>query len=352
MVPAVQKALICDKPGPDYELRLDSNYPVPEPKPDEVLVKLTSSGVCHSDLSLLTGHWQGLDMQCDVSGHEGVGRIVAHGANVNKEKFPIGLKVGLPLTKTVCHQCESCLTPDGEVYCDNIEFIAITTNGTFQEYSTLASNYLIPIPENLPDKYAGPLLCGGVTVYKGIKKANLQPGDFLVILGAGGGLGSMGIFYAKHAGLRVIAIDTGKDKKDACLEYGAEKFIDFKETPDIGKEVWEYTKRGAHGCVVLPPNKHVYTQALTTLEHSTLVCIGIPGLQDKLEFAPSQAIFNNVKIIGSLVGSRKDLNDCLRIAANKEIKFPVKEYKMEECKEVLDMMARGELTGRAILKYD
>lgn len=360
IIPRIQRAAICDKPGADYELKIVNDYPVPEPQAGQVLVKLTSTGLCHSDLSMLTDEWypHHPSMQCKVVGHEGIGRIVAHGPNFTqqeKKQFPIGLRVGMPLTKSICHKCDSCLTPDGEAYCNNLQKLSVHCDGTLQEYTTLNTSYLIRVPEvnRLPEQFAGPLLCGGVTVYKAIKRANLQAGDWIVIFGAGGGLGSLGLFYAKCAGYRAIAVDIGDIKKQACLKYGAEWFIDAEQVKDIGKKVYELTNnRGANAAIVLPPVQLVYNQALLVLgKHSTLVCVGITEVDTVLSVKPTQAIFNDVRIIGSLLGSRKDLNDCLELAAQKKVEMPVKEYKLEDVPEVFKQMAQGKIVGRAIVRF-
>ncbi|ODV90133.1 hypothetical protein CANCADRAFT_101524 [Tortispora caseinolytica NRRL Y-17796] len=353
-VPKVQRALVCDKPQKDYELKLVNDYPVPQPKYGEVLVKLSSTGVCHSDLSLLQDHWAGaLSMQCKVAGHEGVGRIVAHGEGVDKEKFPIGLRCGVPLMRHTCQSCEDCWLPGQECYCENGLFSAVQLDGSFMEYVPVETSYFCPVPEEIPDKYVGPILCGGVTVYKSIKNAGLDCGDWLVITGAGGGLGSMAIQYANAKGIRVIGVDTGSEKEATCVQAGIEKFIDFRKVKDVTAEVFKITGgKGAHGSMVLVPSEAAYNQAVTYLrKHGSLMCVGLPDVTATIKISPVVAVFRDIKVIASLVGTRQDIAEALDLAARGKFHPYVEEYELKDAKKVLDTMASGQLNGRAVLKF-
>jgi propanol-preferring alcohol dehydrogenase len=191
--------------------------------------------------------------------------------------------------------------------------------GTFQQYVTSDANYVTPIPDNLDSAEAAPLLCGGVTVFVALKKANLLPGQWVALSGAGGGLGHLAIQYAKSFGLQVLAIDHGS-KQDFCLKLGADAFIDFTKFDDEGltSEAKSITGGGAHAVLVNNASTKVYDQALTLVRYGgTLVCVGIPdGEAHPIAKAlPWYLIVNKLTIVGTVTGSRKDAIDCLAPAA-------------------------------------
>ncbi len=354
-IPKTQKVIRSSNYGPNFELRIDHYYPVPVPLSTQVLVKLSYTGVCHSDWSVLTGEW-GYEPTTTIPGHEGVGRVVQLGSEVPSSEAYIGMKVGVALVSNPCGSCESCLQNDGEVLCrktnssTNYGYYGEFRDGTWQQYVVVEKNYIIPVPEECPDELVGPALCGGVTVYKGIKKSGLKAGEWLVIPGCGGGLGSFGIQFAVARGLRVIGIDNGL-KKDVCEKLGVEHFIDFTKVKDIPKEIHKITSIGAHGVVVLAPISKIYNEASDYLrEQGTMVCIGIPPSEVKLSISLATIIEKCLNIKGSLVGTRSDIIEALDFVARGKVTPVVTVYPMEAAKEVLNLMNSGKLHGRGVLK--
>ncbi|ODV90911.1 hypothetical protein CANCADRAFT_31736 [Tortispora caseinolytica NRRL Y-17796] len=355
MIPEVQKALTCDKPCANYVLKLDDKYPVPKPGSNQVLVRLTHTGVCHTDLSHLTDHWAPIiTTECKVVGHEGVGRIVAHGSDIRSpESVPIGMRVGMTLLKRPCNLCDECVEPDHEAYCFHGDLRTGNTDGTFCQYQVMDVDYLIPIPDGVPDELAGPILCGGVTVYKAIKKSGLYAGQWIAIMGAGGGLGTMAIQIARSRGIRTIAIDSG-DKREICESESVEAFVDFTKVADVPAEIRKITGGlGVHVALVLVPAPVAYQQAVEMLRmHGTLLSVGITTPDASFPVKPFDLVLKDIKLIGTLIGTRWDIKEALDLAARGLFKPHIQVYPMEECRKVLDAMHQGKLLGRAVLKLD
>lgn len=217
----MQFAQVIEKKGgpPVYK-----QIPVPKPGPTEVLVKMKYTGVCHTDLHAMKGDWP-LPLKLPlVGGHEGAGVVVARGELV--QGMEIGDRVGIKWLNGSCLACEFCRTAD-EPLCPDALLSGYTVDGTFQEYAIGKAAHVLKLPAHVPLDAAAPILCAGVTVYKGLKESGARPGQTVAIVGAGGGLGSFALQYAKAMGLRAIAIDSGEEKRAMCQELGAEVFYHF-----------------------------------------------------------------------------------------------------------------------------
>jgi Zn-dependent alcohol dehydrogenases len=215
-IPDLQWAQVVEKIGgpPVYK-----QIPVPKPGPDEVLVKMKYTGVCHTDLHAMNGDWP-LEVKKNlVGGHEGAGIVVAKGSLAHG--IEIGDHAGIKWLNGSCLQCEFCETSD-EPLCLEAQLSGYTVDGTFQQYAIGKAAHVLKLSKEIPLDAIAPILCAGITVYKGLKESGVRPGQTVAIVGAGGGLGSLGTQYAKAMGLRVIAIDGGEDKKAMCEQLGAE----------------------------------------------------------------------------------------------------------------------------------
>lgn len=351
-IPKTQKAVVTTKVGKDFAVEIDPNYPVPEPKQGEILVRLTSSGVCHSDLSAMDGNWGNM-MTCKVAGHEGSGYILKNGPGVDESKYPVGLKVGVPIFEKPCLNCLQCNEPDGEVYCQNTKLLSTHVDGTWRQYMIIHSTYVVPLPDGVDTSIVGTVLCGGVTAYKALKVSNAKAGDWVVVTGAGGGLGSFAIQYGAAMGFRIIAIDSGADKEKACKELGAEEFVDFADGKNI-ERIQAITKgNGARAVIGLAPNEHAYNEALMFLRiGGTLVCVGLPDLASKVAFNPMLSVLRNIKVIGSFLGTRADMAEALDFVARGKVTPSVKVYPMEEIGNILHSMRDRTLVGRAVINLE
>jgi len=251
----------------------------------------------------------------------------------------------------------SCLENDDNT-CTNQKISGYYTPGTFQQYIVTSAAYATPIPDNVASAAAAPILCAGLTAYSGLKKCNTSTGDWVVISGAGGGLGHLGVQYASRAmGFRVIAIDHGS-KESLCTECGAEKFLDFTKYTDaeLAKAVKDITGgRGAHAAVVLNAANKAYEQSLSFLKpKGTLVCIGMPeGKPVPIQSAfPAFITMNQFTIIGesffmsrqhladpshplgSAIGNRREAIEALDVVSRGLVKCHYRLEKMEQLSKV------------------
>ncbi|KAH7100990.1 GroES-like protein [Auriculariales sp. MPI-PUGE-AT-0066] len=271
-VPKVQIAAVVRAHA--EEIEITKEHPVTQQKdlkPGECLVKLEATGVCHTDLHARLDDWPLHPKTPLVGGHEGVGHIVAIGDHTSQSPVKIGDR---------CEFCRKGL----EQNCPAARLSGFTVDGTFQQYVVSYVNHVTPIPDGYDSFEAASILCAGVTVYRAIKYSETEHGDWIVLPGAGGGLGHLAVQYARARGLRVIAIDTGAEKKELCLKLGAEKWIDFRECKDIVKEIKGITgDLGAHAALVTAATGAAYQQAVDYLRSGgSLMAVGLPG-EAKLE---------------------------------------------------------------------
>lgn len=231
--------------------------------------------------------------------------------------------------------------------------------GTYQQYVVGPATYVTPIPESLPSDVAAPMLCAGVTVYAALKRSRAQAGDWVVICGAGGGLGHLGVQLASRGmGLRVIGVDHGS-KENLVKDSGAEHFIDLTKYPTddegatIAKEVQSLTEGlGAHAAIVCTSSNVAYAQAISLLRfNGYLVCVGIPEheMSPIAGAKPGIMIGKHLNIVGSAVGNQVEAIEVLNFAARGVIKTHFRIEKIEALTSVFEEMNRGELKGRVVL---
>lgn len=283
-----------------------------------------------------------------IGGHEGLGVIVAIAENTPYSPVKLGDRVGIKWLADSCLQCESC-RKGWEQNCSAAKVSGFTVDGTFAEYVVSFVNHVSPIPDNIDDAEAASILCAGVTTYRAIKHSNTHSGDWIVIPGAGGGLGHLAVQYATYMGLRVVAIDTGADKKALCEKLGAEKWIDFKETKDIVKDIKDATGGlGPHATLVTAANPSAYQQAVDYLRPAgTLVLVGLPN--SPLGVNIWWTVFKSIRIVGSYVGNRQDAVEALAIAARGKVKVHYALKGLSDLKEVYEGMENGAIVGRMVL---
>ncbi|KAF1916939.1 hypothetical protein BDU57DRAFT_517363 [Ampelomyces quisqualis] len=287
-----------------------------------------------------------------VGGHEGVGKIVKMGAATDNAAVKVGDRVGIKWMAGICEACEACRA-GMDAHCFRGKISGYYSPGTFQQYVLSPANYVTPIPQGLDSAAAAPLLCAGVTVYSALRKTNADSGNWVVISGAGGGLGHLAVqFSARGIGHRVIGIDHSS-KKDLVLESGAEHFIPVDGTDDVAEAVKGLTNGlGAQAVVVCTANNAAYGNALDLLKFGgRVVCVGIPeGDVVPMKCAtPSLMVGKSLQIVGSAVGSRKEAIETLEYAARNVVKTHFRIEKMDNLTSVFEEMHRGELKGRVVL---
>ncbi|KAF5706581.1 alcohol dehydrogenase 2 [Fusarium mundagurra] len=351
--PSSHKAAVYDKPGELSTKVVDIE--TPSPSAGEVLVKLSHSGVCHSDLSIMKNSW-GMPFSLpdtQIGGHEGVGTVVQVGEGADIHGFAIGDRVGVKWLRDICGSCVYCIAGEDGL-CAKQSVSGMFNPGTFQQYLTVPARYLTPIPDGVSSEVAAPMLCAGLTSYAALRKVTASPGDWVVVSGAGGGLGHLVTQIAARAfGYRIIGIDQAS-KEDVVKESGAEIFVDAA-TP--GEELVSHVKKhtdnlGANAVVVCASSNAAYSQGLELLRPGgTLVGVGMPGGKPVAiaSAMPGPIVQKQLKIAGSILGNRQDAIDVLNLAARGVITVHYQTRKLSELTEVFREMESGSLAGRAVL---
>ncbi|PLB55604.1 alcohol dehydrogenase [Aspergillus steynii IBT 23096] len=350
-IPETQTVALVNELGGDIEFRED--YPVPLPGQNEVLAKVLYTGVCHSDLHTKSGTAATADDKPrkhklpHVGGHEGVGRIVALGPGCGSD-LQVGTLVGIRFSSRICRRCDFCLA-GMEQHCVKGTNHLTHEDGSFQEYIALDADYLTILPDDIDPKVMGPVLCAGVTAYKAVLNANIRAGNWLVVVGAGGGLGHLAVQYAKAQGALVIGVDAG-DKREFVLFLGANEFIDFTST-DPTQRVHEITGLGAHAVVVTAGSAKAFAHACEMLRvGGTLSCVGIPPGRPALETPIATIVIKGLKITGSLVGSLKECMEAVDLVRHGLVNPVIKVRPFRDLPQVYEEMERGDIAGRIVLQ--
>jgi len=347
-IPKTQKVAIFHENGGPITIE---EAPVVQPEhlePNQALVKVHYSGVCHTDLHAWLGDWPVPTKLPLIGGHEGAGEIVAVGEHSDTH-LKVGDRVGIKWIGDSCLHCEDCQKGQ-EPLCGAAKCSGFSVDGSFQQYAVSYTRALTKIPEGLSLQDAAPILCAGVTVYKALKESGVKAGEWVVIPGAGGGLGHLAIQYANYLGARVIAIDTGEEKKALAKKLGAEAWIDFKQEKDLVKAVQNATPdgRGPQAAIVAAATAAAYELALEYVRpHGTVVAVGLPP--GKIHADIFWTVFQSKRLIGSYVGNRQDADEALRIAATGRVKTLYKMVPLEKLPAVYESMKNGTMAGRIVL---
>ncbi|KAK9450597.1 chaperonin 10-like protein [Limtongia smithiae] len=342
-VPTTQKAIIFEKTGGPL---LYTDIPVATPGPDEILVNVKFSGVCHTDLHAWKGDWPLATKLPLVGGHEGAGVVVAKGDQVTN--FEIGDLAGVKWLNGSCLSCEFC-NNGFEPNCSHALLSGYTVDGSFQQYAIAKAIHAAPIPAGTDLAKIAPILCAGITVYKAIKESGAKPGQWLAITGAGGGLGTLAIQYAKAMGLRVLGIDTGDVKAVLTKKLGAEVFLDFATTPDIVSEVIKITNGGPHAVVnVAVAEKPFELSTQYVRPRGTVVIVGLPA-HAYVRSEVFSTVVKSISIKGSYVGNRADTDEAIDFFTRGLVESPIKIVGLSELESVFKLMEKGEIAGRYVL---
>ena len=333
------KAAFVDKFGEPLQIR---EVPVPEPGPGQALVEVVASGVCHTDLHAAEGDWPIKPTLPFTPGHEGAGFVAKLGREVKHLKE--GDRVGIAWLHSACGHCEFCLT-GWETLCPAQHMSGYSVNGSFAEFALGDADYLGRLPDKLSFIDAAPILCAGVTTYKGLKQTQARPGEWVVISGVGG-LGHIAVQYAKAIGLRVAAIDIGQEKLQLARALGAEVTVDAKEedvTQVIQKKIG-----GAHGVLVTAVSLPAFKQALGMLRRGgTCVLNGLPP--GEFPVSIFDLVLNGQTLRGSIVGTRKDLEEALQFAAEGKVQATVEQQPLGSINHIFDRLKKGKVNGRIVL---
>jgi alcohol dehydrogenase, propanol-preferring len=318
--------------------------PVPEPRAGEVLVKIVATGVCHTDLHAADGDWPVRPALPFIPGHEGAGVVAAVGTGVTG--LHEGDPVGIAWLHDACGACEFCQT-GWETLCPHQRNSGYGVNGSFAEYAIGSAAYVGRLPDRPDFAALAPILCAGVTTYKGIKETEVRPGEWLVISGIGG-LGHIAVQYGKAMGLHVAAVDVSAEKLTLARELGADLVVDGR-SHDAVDELVLRTGGGAQGVLVTAVSVPAFSQALRFVRRKgTVSLVGLPP--GEFPTPIFDVVLKRITIRGSIVGTRHDLAEALSFAAEGKVTAHIHRAGLADVNTVFAGLKNGTVDGRMVLE--
>jgi propanol-preferring alcohol dehydrogenase len=312
----------------------------PKPTPDQVLIRVKACGVCYSNLSMIEGEFKvlfgegGIPTKLPIiPGHEVTGVVEELGSQVKGVNK--GDKVGVQVLWQTDGTCEFCLTGR-----ENLCLSRVTTgenvDGGYAEYMVATSGFVHRLPDNLGFEESAPLFCPGVTGYHAVKQANVRTGQRVAVIGIGG-VGHMTLQFAKLAGAETIAVDRDEPKLKLAQDIGADHAVTADKLDDF------VAKTGRPDAVLVhAPSQKAVDQAMRVVKRGGAVVMGVCG-NVVVSFPEENTV------VGSVIGTRADMNQVLSIASLGRVKVDWAAYKLSEAEDVLIKLKQGKIVGRAIL---
>jgi D-arabinose 1-dehydrogenase-like Zn-dependent alcohol dehydrogenase len=331
------KAVQISKPGGNFEL---VERPIPQPARGQVRIKVEACGICHSDALVKEGYWPGIQYP-RVPGHEIAGRIDALGADVTLWKP--GQRVGLGWHGGHCFECEPCRSGDF-INCRNEKITALSFDGGYQEYMVAPAEAVAAMPDELPAAEAAPLLCAGITVFNALRNSGARAGDLVAIQGIGG-LGHLGIQYARQMGFRTVAIGRGADKQPLATKLGAHEYIDTNANAPAG--VLKKLGGAKIALATAPDSKSISALVDGLVANGTLLVIGAGA--ESLTVTPLQLIGGRSMIKGWASGTGKDSEDTLRFSSLTGVRPLIEKFPLEKAAAAYEQMISGRARFRVVL---
>ena len=321
------------------------DLPVPEPGPGQVLVRMETSGLCHTDIHAAHGDWPVKPTPPFVPGHEGIGVIDKLGPNVTTRA--IGDRVAIAWLGYACGQCRYCIG-GWETLCLAQENSGYSVDGTFAEYAVAPAAFATPVPDAVSSRDGAPLTCAGVTTFKAIKVAGVVPGETVAIFGVGG-LGHLALQYAAIAGGFVIGVDIEDSKLAMATELGADHVINSRTNDPVAAIE---ALGGADVAVVLAAAPAAFDQAYRSLRRGgRLVCVALPADNAALTLPIFDTVINGKTVIGSIVGTRNDLADVFALHAAGRTKVIAVDRKLDEVNESIKDVLAGAIPARVVFQF-
>ncbi|MEE4120606.1 MAG: alcohol dehydrogenase AdhP [Paracoccaceae bacterium] len=333
------KAAVVTRLGAPLEIR---EVDRPEPGPGQILMKVAASGVCHTDVHAADGDWPVKPTPPFIPGHEGVGHVAAVGSGVTHVKE--GDRIGVPWLYTACGHCQHCVG-GWETLCESQQNTGYSVNGGFADYVLADPDYVGHLPAGLDFAPAAPVLCAGVTVYKGLKETEVKPGQWVAVSGIGG-LGHMAVQYAKAMGMHVVAVDVSADKLALAKSLGADLTVNAAEADPVA----EVTRAvgGVHGVLVTAVSNAAFAQAVGMLRRGgTMALVGLPPGGFPLPIF--EVVLKRLTIRGSIVGTRNDLTEALALAGEGAVAAHYALDRLENINAIMGGLKDGTVTGRIVL---
>jgi propanol-preferring alcohol dehydrogenase len=326
----------------DFTKQLNlEDVPKPQPGPGEVLVKIETAGLCHTDIHAAHGDWPVKPTPPFIPGHEGVGIVEQVGAGVTTPQ--VGDRVAMPWLATACGVCEFCV--DGwETLCEKQVNSGYGRDGSYAEYATADAAYVAQVPDSIDPLDASVLTCAGVTTYKAVKLSGARPGQLMAVFGVGG-LGHLALQYAKISGATVVAVDISDEKLELAKELGADHVVNaLTEDPVAAIKALG----GAHAAISVAVAPKAFEQAFSSLRRGgTLVFVALPA-DNFVKLPIFETVLNGITILGSIVGTRKDLAEVYAIHAQGRTRVIRETRKLDEVNECFEEVEKGQVKARIV----
>jgi propanol-preferring alcohol dehydrogenase len=316
---------------------------VPEPGAHDVLVRIESSGLCHTDIHASRGDWPVKPTPPFIPGHEGVGVIESIGSAVTSRS--VGQRVAIAWLGYACGHCRHCI--DGwETLCESQQNSGYSVNGAFAEYTVIPAAFATPVPDSVSSRDAAPLTCAGVTTYKAIKVARVAPAETVAVFGVGG-LGHLALQYARIAGAFVVGVDVEDSKLKMATELGADHVVNARDTDPV-KAIQDLG--GADVAVALAASAKSFEQAFASLRRGgRLVCVALPA-EGVMNVPIFDTVLNGKSIIGSIVGTRNDLADVFALHSAGRTKVIAVDRKLDEVNACIEEVLAGAVPARVVFQ--
>ena len=343
-MPEKMRAMVLSKLGPvesnPLKLTEIDRHEIANPK--EILVKIEACGVCHSQLHSIEGDWKDIGIPPTlptVPGHEVVGKIVEIGSNVTK--FKVGERVGITPLLGSCLDCQYC--NDGKEYlCEKMDVTGESLKGGYTEYITVSEDFATKVPDTMKSEYAAPLFCAGITAYKAVKAAEPKKNKKIAVFGIGG-VGHMAIQFAKIEGCEVSGVSRKEKHLEVAKKLGADNVFVYSSNQkqflqDVNEEYGLFD-----AAIVFAPVEQVTDTAIKSIKKGGIVVIATVG------DIPNFLAFEEKTVRGTLIGSRKDMEDVIKISDEHKLKVVTESFPLEQANEVLARLKNSEIDARAVL---
>ena len=343
-MPEKMRAMVLSKLGPiesnPLKLTKIDRHEIANPK--EILVKIEACGVCHSQLHSIEGDWKDIGIPPTlptVPGHEVVGKIVEIGSNV--AKFKVGERVGITPLLSSCLDCQYC--NDGKEYlCEKMDVTGESLKGGYTEYITVSEDFATKVPDTMKSEYAAPLFCAGITAYKAVKAAEPKKNKKIAVFGIGG-VGHMAIQFAKIEGCEVSGVSRKEKHLEVAKKLGADNVFIYSSNQkqflqDVNEEYGLFD-----AAIVFAPVEQVTDTAIKSIKKGGIVVVATVGN------IPNFLAFEEKTVRGTLIGSRKDMEDVIKISDEHKLKVVTESFPLEQANEVLARLKNSEIDARAVL---
>ncbi len=315
--------------------------PTPTPGPGEVLVRIETAGLCHTDIHAAHGDWPVKPKLPFIPGHEGVGIVEEVGPGVTAPR--VGDRVAIPWLGKACGVCDYCI--DGwETLCEQQVNTGYGADGSYAEYAVASAAYVTQVPDSVDPLDAAVLTCAGVTTYKAVKLSGARPGQLVAVFGIGG-LGHLALQYAKISGASVVAVDISDDKLALATELGADHVVNaLTEDPVAAIKALG----GAHAAISVAVAPKAFEQAFGSLRRGgTLVFVALPA-DNFVRLPIFETVLNGITVLGSIVGTRKDLAEVYSIHALGRTRIIRETRTLDEVNESFEEVEKGLVKARIV----